>query len=128
MDLQASKFKRSFLKFTEIQEIDDVQPFKELKNLRAVEMAGDSMRPVIPPKSILLISNDFKFSAGNIYICRIKTDITEEVSVKRVFRADYNNVVLKSYNSSLNEDIFIPVTEMDGLLLAEVKYIIKKPY
>lgn len=128
MDLQVSKFQRSFLKFTDIQEIDDVQPFKELRNLRAVEMAGDSMRPVIPPKSILLITNDFEFSAGKIYICLIKTDFTEEVSVKRVFPADCNNVVLRSYNSSLNGDIFIPVVEMGDVLLAEVKYIIKKPY
>ena len=128
MDLQVSKFKRSFLQFTEIQEINDVQPFKELKNLRAVEMAGNSMCPLIPPKTILLITNDFEFSAGNIYICLIKTDFTEEVSVKRVFRADYNNIVLKSYDNLLNEDIFIPVTEISDVLLAEVKYIIKKPY
>ena len=128
MDLQVSKFKRSFLQFTEIQEINDVQPFKELKNLRAVEMAGNSMCPLIPPKTILLITNDFEFSAGNIYICLIKTDFTEEVSVKRVFRADYNSIVLKSYDNLLNEDIFIPVAEMGDVLLAEVKYIIKKPY
>ena len=128
MDLQASKFQRSFLKFTDIQEIDDIQPLKELRNLRAVEMVGNSMCPVIPPKTILLITNDFEFSAGNIYICLIKTDFTEEVWVKRVFRADYNNIVLKSYDNLLNEDIFIPVAEMGDVLLAEVKYVIKKPY
>ena len=126
MDLQATKTKR-VIRFTEIQEIENVEMFKDFRKLRAIEMAGDSMNPVIPEKSILLIDDDFTFCEGNVYLCQVKFDWMEELTVRRAFRKDYKNVVLKSYDVEA-KDIIIPAGQINDVLLAEVVYIIRKPY
>lgn len=103
----------------------------DLKNYSVFVMEGAMMEPTIKDGAICLIDkNDRFFYEGGIYLCRIKTDWSDDFVIRRVHIKDYKNLQLKCDNETLHKfacDIshVFPVKEKEDVIIARVVKVLQ---
>ena len=100
----------------------------DLKKYSMYLIQDQLMEPAIPDGGICLIDkNDRTFYEGGIYVCRIKTDWSDELVIRRIFIKDRKNLVLRCDNQKFgnNTDYVFPAAEKEYVIIARVSKILR---